>query len=182
VLGRGLHSEIVFHLTPEGRLRDTVIQVATQSVELNDALRWAVRRADSARAFPASPPGRIWDRGRIVLRLASWESPRDDGVGLVQLIVPTIVAETPVSIVEIPQPRYPVGALRAGAEDGVDLLYVVGTDGRVMRGSLQIVGGEFRQFAEAAAAAVERGRFTPARVGGCAVPMEVAQRVKFLIR
>ncbi|MFN2317733.1 MAG: hypothetical protein ABR602_13780, partial [Gemmatimonadales bacterium] len=68
VLGSGLHSEIVFHLTPEGRLRDSLVQVATQSVELNEAIRAAVHRADSARAFPAAPPGRSWDRGRIVLR------------------------------------------------------------------------------------------------------------------
>ncbi len=182
VLGSGLHSEIVFHLTPEGRLRDSVILVATQSVELNEALRAAVLRADSARAFPAAPPGRAWDRGRIVLRLASWESPSQEGVGLMRLTLPMIMADTPVTVVEIPQPRYPVGGLRAGAEDAVDLLFVVGTDGRVVRGSVQIVGGEFRQFAEAAATAVERGTFNPARIRGCAVPMQVAQRVNFGIR
>lgn len=182
VLGSGLHTEIVFHLTPDGRLRDSIIQVTTQSVELNEALQAAVRRADSARAFPAAPPGRTWDRGRIVLRLASWESPREDGVGLMRLTLPMIMADTPVSVIEIPQPRYPVGGLRAGAEDAVDLLFVVGTDGRVVRGSVQIVGGEFRQFAEAAATALERGTFNPARVRGCAVPMQVAQRVNFGIR
>lgn len=182
VLGSGLHSEIIFHLTPEGRLRDTIIQVATQSVEVNDALRAAVLRVDSARAFPAAPPGRSWDGGRIVLRLASWDSPTEDGVGLMRLTVSMIMADAPVSVIDIPQPRYPVGGLRAGAEDAVDLLFVVGTDGRVLRGSVQIVGGEFRQFAEAAASAVERGTFNPARVRGCAVPMQVAQRVNFGIR
>lgn len=182
VLGSGLHSEIVFHLTPEGRLRDSIIQVATQSVELNDALRVAVLRADSARAFPLAPPGRSWDGGRIVLRLARWDLPREDGVGLVRLTLPMIMADTPVSVIEIPQPRYPVGGQRAGAGDVVDLLFVVGTDGRAIPGSVQIVGGEFRQFAEAAVSAVERGHFNPARVGGCGLPMQVAQRISFGIR
>lgn len=182
VLGSGLHTEIVFHLTPEGRLSDSLIRAATQSVELNEALRAAVLRADSARALPAAPPGRSWDGGRIVLRLASWETPREDGVGLVRLTLPMILADTPVSVIDIPQPRYPVGGQRVGAGDVVDLLFVVGADGRAMPGSIQVVGGEFRQFAETAVSAVERGRFNPARVGGCAIPMQVAQRINYGIR
>lgn len=181
-VGNGLHSELVFHLTPEGRLRDTTIELSTLSPEINAALRAAVRRADSARAFPAAPEGPPWEQGRIVLQLARWWPSRPAGAGLMQVSIPMIVVDSPVTIVNLPRPAYPVSRQHAGVEGAVDLHYAVGTNGRVIPGSVRVIAGEYHDFAAAAIRAVERGRFTPARVRGCAIPMQVRQRMSFSIR
>lgn len=181
-LSSGLGTEIIFHLGVEGRLRDTTVQVSTHSQEINEALIAAIRRADAAGSFPPAPGGRSWERGQIRLRLAPWDPPGENGVGLMRVTIPFIIADTPVSVVNLPAPAYPVGGQRAGAGDVVEVFFAVGTNGRVIPGSIRVVGGRYRQFVEAAVRSVERGLFNPARIRGCAVPMEVAQRMNFNIR
>lgn len=172
-------AEVTFRLTDEGRLRGRDVAASTVAPELNRAIVTAVHRADSARAFPTPGRGEEWDGGRVVLRMVSWDTPVAGGVGLISFESARLRADSAVRIVSIPQPRYPGGARLIGAGDVVDLLYVVGADGRTVRGSIRVVGGRDRQFIAAASEAVERGRFEPARIAGCPVPVQVAQRIQF---
>jgi len=181
VLGSGLFSDISFHWTAEGRLRGDV-ELATAIPELDAAIVAAVRRADSAGVFPPPGQGEGWDGGRIALRLVRWEPTDTLGVGLIRLVLPILRADSPVEVIRIPPPRYPAAAQEGGIGDAIDLVYVVGANGRMVRGSARMVGGRYRAFAQAAIEAVEKGEYRPARIAGCAVPQQVAQRIQFHIR
>lgn len=62
--------------------------------------------------------------------------------------------------------EYPSLLRDAGIAGRTVLRFVIGTDGRVEAGSIQVVETTRPEFAEASRRAVERMRFTPARVNG----------------
>lgn len=78
-----------------------------------------------------------------------------------------------------PQPRYPEG-LRAGGVTGeVIARFIVGTNGRVESGSIEIVSSPNKQFSDAVRTALSGTRFRPAEVGGRAVRQLVEQPFTF---
>ncbi len=179
ILGFGLASQLSFRLDRSGRLVDSTIQVSTASSELDTSLIAAVRRADSAGAF-SPPTEEAWRRkGRIQLRLIDWTRRTGPALPLVRLSIPVIDVDSAVDVVSIPQPRVPYSAQREGVSSSVLLQYVVMESGRVDPSSFRIIEGQYREFAKSAIEAVARGRFKPARVRGCPVPLLVQQRVNY---
>ena len=177
-LGHGLHSGVLFRLTREGRL-DGEVEVATSVPELNAAIIAAAHRADSARAFPVPGSGRDWSDGKVVLRLIRWGEPKIAGIALVRLVLPILLVDSAAVLRSMPSPSPRVGAGgSAGIETTLDLQFVVGADGKVVRGTVTLVGGRNPAFAESSMRAVERGTFTPAWIGGCPVPQLVTQRIE----
>lgn len=70
--------------------------------------------------------------------------------------------------------RYYPAALREAQVEGTVLVeLVVDADGRVRPGSAEVVEASHPAFGHAVLRAVDRFRFTPARVGGVAVPVRV---------
>ena len=79
----------------------------------------------------------------------------------------------------VPTPRYPLAAARQGAPGRVWAQYIVGTDGRVERGSIRILLTDHEDFAGEAAAALERARFRPATRHGKPARQRVFQAIVF---
>jgi hypothetical protein len=71
----------------------------------------------------------------------------------------------------------------AQVEEEVELLYVVGEDGRVSETApFQLLRVVHRPFAEAVIIALRDGRYNPGQVQGCPVPMLARQVFDFRIR
>jgi hypothetical protein len=177
--GLGFAGSLAFRLDPLGHLVDTTVFVDTAAPELNESLIAAVRRADSALGF--SPPGRAVrrDKGHILLRFVNLEKSSGPAVPLVRVAVPTIRADSDVSIRKIPQPVFPVAGILARTSGTVELQYVVTAEGRADPASFKVLHARYREFVDAAIRAIAAGSFYPARLRGCAVPMLVVQKVSF---
>jgi TonB family protein len=103
------------------------------------------------------------------------------GFAVAALLMPV---EDTVRVIDLPAPAYPLSQWRQGIEAVVILEFVVDTAGRADRATIRAVPAAglvaesykqqaFEAFVNAARAAVERGQFEPARVGGCAVRQQV---------
>lgn len=79
-----------------------------------------------------------------------------------------------------PEPEYPPALRNRRIEGLVKLRVRVGADGRVLDATVYR-GSGYRDFDQAALAAVDRWRFEPARRAGVAVAMEIAVPVRFVI-
>jgi TonB family protein len=180
-LGYGLASGVSFRLRADGRLADSSVFVDTASPELNESLRMAVRRADSAQALPKPGYGIRHDRGRIILQLIDWDERRGPAAGLVRLVIPVIRIDSGVAVRRIPGPAYPSSLRQREISGAVELQYVVTEAGRIDPASFKVIRGQYREFVKAAIEAIRRGTFKPARLRGCPVPMLVQQRIFFRI-
>jgi protein TonB len=90
-------------------------------------------------------------------------------------------AEEPVSYLDGPEPRYPPALRQVGVEGSVRLRYIVGTDGKVEPGSVEVLMSTNRSFEAPAIEAIKGSRFRPARVKGQRVRQLVEQMVRFTI-
>ena len=79
------------------------------------------------------------------------------------------------------QPRYPTSARRQGAQGTTVLRVFVAVDGRVTEVSVERTAGH-AELDEAAAEAVRRWRFEPARSGDTPVAMWVLLPVEFRLK
>ena len=180
-VGQGLDGILLFRLTETGQLADTNILVATASPEFNASLVAAVRRADSASAFPL-PDGDVKrDNGRIVLRIVDFEQTGQarGAVGLVRIAVPVLQIDAPARALNDPAAHFPQSAIDEGRNDDITVQFVVNSSGRADTASLRVLQGGHRDFALAALEALAATRFTPAQIGGCAVPELVQMRYTF---
>ena len=99
----------------------------------------------------------------------------------------TIDAEVEVEVdqrprtLSAPDPKYPAAARRAEREGLVDLQFIVGVDGRAS--DITVIKEEPKGFGfgDAAAEAVKRWRFVPAKKGGASVPMRVKIPIRFTL-
>lgn len=178
-VGQGLDGILLFRLTETGQLADTNIVVATASPEFNASLVAAVRRADSASAFPL-PEGDVRrDNGRILLRIVDFEHAAPPAVGLVRISVPVTRLDAQADYLTDPVIRYPEVSKEEGHNDDIVLQFVVNERGRADTASLRVLEGGHRELVLAALEALARTKFRPARIAGCAVPELVQVRYTF---
>lgn len=76
-------------------------------------------------------------------------------------------------------PRYPFQLRRAGVVGEVDSLILVGADGKVL--SIYCYKYAKPQFAIAAAAALAKWSYTPAKIGGVTVPVILQVPIVFTL-
>lgn len=87
----------------------------------------------------------------------------------------------PPQRVSFPPPAYPRLLLEAGVEGTVLLSFVVGTDGRVEPGSIEVLSASNRAFEAPSRDAVARATFHPGRLNGEAVRVLVRMPLRFVI-
>jgi hypothetical protein len=167
-----LDGELFFQVRDDGRLAALSLDPRSGSPDVNHALVRAALRADSLRLLQPLPRGL---RGIPVgLRLAVATAPPDTltawRVGRVVLPYRP-VDEAPRLQPGWRRPAWPDVALWAMAGDSVGMDFIIGTDGRVVMNSIRLRSGTWREFADQAVASASTFRFTPARSGGCAVPL-----------
>jgi TonB family protein len=178
-VGYGLDGTVFFRLDETGQLADSAIQVTTASPEFNASVIAAVRRADSASAFPP-PEGDVKrDQGRIVLRTVNFEKPTGAAVGLARVSVPIVGLDRSARFLSQPKIAYPADALGNVPGDNITLQFVVNERGTVDPASLRILQGEYREFATSALQALAGARFSPAQVSGCEVPELIEFQIRY---
>ena len=79
-------------------------------------------------------------------------------------------------------PRYPDSMKGAGITGEVVVRYIVGTNGRVESGSIEIVSSTNRAFSDAVRTALMNARFRPAEVGGRPVRQLVEEPYTFKLQ
>jgi protein TonB len=104
----------------------------------------------------------------------------DDTPGNDRVFTP-MEAEEPVTYLDGPEPRYPPALRQVGVEGSVRLRYIVGTDGKVEPGSVEVLMSTNKSFEAPAIEAITGSRFRPARVKGQKVRQLVEQMVRFTI-
>lgn len=177
--GYGLATHVGFYLDQYGRLADTLISVTSASPELNASLVAAVRRADSAGILPNSHQAK---KRHLILSVIDWDRRASaPAAPLARVSVPVIRVDSGPSPISIPRPVYPRPAQRNGIEGRVELQYVVLETGQADPASFHVVRTNYREFAASAIEVITRGRFRPARLAGCPVPILIQQKVSFRI-
>jgi hypothetical protein len=167
-----LDGELFFQVRDDGRLAALSWEPRTGSPDVNRALVRAARRADSLRLLEPLP--RELRGVPVGLRLAVASGPPDTLSawrigGVVLPYVP--VDEAPRLQPGWRRPAWPDVSLWAQAGDSVAIDFVIGADGRVVTGSIRLLSGTWREFADQAVASASTFRFTPARSAGCPVPL-----------
>jgi protein TonB len=87
--------------------------------------------------------------------------------------------ERAVEVVRNAQPKYPEIARNAGIQGVVAVRFIVGTDGRVEGGSIDVLSTPHDAFVAAVRAALLSTRYRPAEVGGRPVRQLVEQSFTF---
>ena len=101
-------------------------------------------------------------------------------VDLTQVYAEAVVDERPERI-SCPAMQYPRMLQQAGIEGSVLLQFVVGTAGRVERGSVEIIRSDHRQFERSARDLITRCLFRPGRVRADAVRVLVQMPINFTL-
>ena len=181
-LGHGLDDFIVLPVRRDGHLAGRNVAITTASPELNAQLLAAILAADSAGAFP-KPSVAVQRRGgKVVLRLVDAEEATAPALQLMTVEIPVVRATRPVKYLGGVQPEYPVNGRRASVDDSVELQYVIDEEGKVNMASARVLRGRYADFIKQTIEALPKGRFEPARVGECAVPLLAQQLFVYQMR
>jgi len=176
---RGL---VRFRLDRLGHLADEDIDVDFASQDLAHSIVAAVRRADSANAFSPPSGAVLHDHGFIRLRVEPRPDTAGSSVPLIRLMVPAVLVDSTPKEVTFPSIEYPSELRVAGVGDTVLLQVLVLSDGSVDRSSLDLLKAQYQETALEAVQWVQKAKFRPARIGGCAVPMFVSLPVAFKVK
>ncbi|MES2124039.1 MAG: energy transducer TonB [Gemmatimonadota bacterium] len=90
--------------------------------------------------------------------------------------------DDPVQYLDGPLPAYPPVLKTAGIEGKVSLRFIVGTDGRVEGGTIQVLSSTNKAFEAPAIEAIKKSRFKPAKIRGAPVRQLVDQAVRFSLQ
>jgi periplasmic protein TonB len=84
-----------------------------------------------------------------------------------------------VQVSRQPAPRYPDALKSVGVEGVVSMHFIVGADGKVEPGSIEVVSSPNKLFSDAVRASLLNSRYRPAEAGGHAVRQLVEQSFTF---
>jgi protein TonB len=87
--------------------------------------------------------------------------------------------ERAVQVTRKAEPRYPDALKSVGVEGVVQMHFIVGADGRVEPGSIQVLSTPHKLFADAVRTALLNTRYRPAEAGGHSVRQLVEQSFTF---
>jgi hypothetical protein len=178
----GVGGYLTLELTRDGALNPNRLRVVSGSAQLSTALRLAVLRADSLRAFPSLTKDLYPRDGRFVFEIRESITPLADHVAFGRLRLRALEIQVPARLNRPAMPHYPLAAeFPHGVSGFAHFQFVIDTSGHPIPGSFVLLETNYREFADAALAAIKASTFYPATIGGCPVPSLVHQRVRFLI-
>lgn len=168
-----------FTLRRDGSLRDARVRLAALAPGVDDAVFRAIAVTDTLGGVRV--PTDFVPRGglELQLRIAGGVAISDRGRPLFAALVglfPLIDAKPPDSL---PRLRYPRAEEDAGWEGRVLLQFAVDREGAPAMRTVELLQATSVGFAESALEMLQRVRFSPARVDGCAVWQLVRLPVTF---
>jgi TonB family protein len=168
---------VQLRVDPAGRVRDRSVVYSTGYASLDSALLRMIDSADAARLVPPPPPGSdttavdlLFTTGRIAPTGSVPLGRVQIGEWIVQSL-PRLIAPGPM--------RYPAELRAADIRGRVTTQFVVGAEGRPLRGSVTIRSSPHPDFSEATSELIVGSTFVPGQIRGCAVPVLVQQSVNF---
>lgn len=189
----GLHGFVRFQLDSMGKLTNDPIVVSSSSPDIVESVMTAIQLADSAYAFPPPSKSVRQENGQITLRFVDTVRTKEPSVALMRLVIPTVIVEDPPTVVAFKPPNYPEQFIRSRAtssipdgvvrtmSDRVLLEFIIGADGLIETGSLQILEASHRDLATPAVQSLSTAHFRAAKIGGCFVPALVRFPVDFRV-
>jgi TonB family protein len=178
----GLHGFVRFQLDTTGRLKSDAVMVSSASPDIVESVVAAIQQADSAYAFPPTSKSVRRENGEIMLRFVDTVRTKEPSVALLRLIIPAVVSDARPSVLSFPRLEYPPNLQRERVTGRVLLEFIVGTDGLMEPGSLQLLESPRSEFMDQALEGLKSARFRPAKIGSCAVPSLVRLPVDFKMR
>lgn len=165
-------------LTSVGRVRSSQLLVATGVPRLDTALTALVARADSQQLIPP-PPSTRGDTATldIAIGVALGYIPNSVLIGPLKVGVWALDASPQMR--HLGPTRYPRDLRDRGIAGVVTVEYVIAPDGTADLGSVTVRSSPDPGFSRASFDIVKGSRFVPGRIGSCAVPVHVAQHVRF---
>jgi TonB family protein len=142
---------------------------------VDSALSVGTRTGEFRHAVSALPSKEL----NVVLHLRSTFNDSIPGTALMRAPISYVLLSQPARRISGPPPRYPVKAMQAGRSGYVDFEYIIDPSGHADSTSMRVLASTSPEFIEASRAAILATTFQPAKVGNCAVPQIVQQRISF---
>jgi TonB family protein len=189
----GFMGEAMLRLGRDGKAKDVRLVQTTLEPTIDAALVAAVKStADLGLPPEIVAAAKHAGGGALFVRLETrvgWVHASARGPDTNRVSVPVAALRVPlIDITAQPKrtkgsnPQYPDVALANGFDGRVMLLFVIGADGKVVPGTVNLFGQAEREFAQASIDATTRSEFAPAMAGKCPVPVLVMQPFTFKIR
>jgi TonB family protein len=143
----------------------------------------AIVAISAEQAVPPLPDE--WRGRRMAVRLRiETESGQTENAVLFRLQVPVFPLSREVEFLSGPRSGFgfPEELRKAGIEGSALLQYAVDVTGRPLEGSFRVIKTDHNLFAREALEVLPKMRFSPARIGDCAVPVIVRQPFNFNLR
>lgn len=173
-------AQLVLQLDRGGHVHGAAMDPGTDSPEVDRAVLGAVAAADSAGAFPPAAAGSRDSVRRVRLWLLTAAAPPSTWATTLFPLAGHVPAEaTPVKVVSMMAPSYPMSARIAGREGDVNVRFAIDQTGKVPEASIEILSTDDPAFVEPAKATIRSARFEPATQGGCPTTTYIRQRVRF---
>lgn len=172
----GLMGEVMVELDRTGALKRVMLTQTTLTPAIDAALVNAVRSAASLplsdelrRALGKARGGALFVRLRTVGGSISGSGESFAAVAVAALPVPVVTLTAQPVRKKGALPIYPEVAQANSIDGKVNLVFVIGRDGKVIPGTVNLFGTTQREFAKASIDALMRAQFAPAMVGSCPV-------------
>jgi hypothetical protein len=175
-------ARLLLVMRKNGRLKLAAWEFLPRSVELANAVYAATLAADSSLDFvgiPAPDPERKEDTLVVVIRENT--TPHLPALALMRTQYPYYRSSTPAMTLTQGETVFPKAALRAGIETDGQVAFIVGTNGKAIPSSIQVIRSPWRDFVEPMRKTVETAVYQAASSNGCAVPTLVVQSFGFRI-
>jgi hypothetical protein len=191
--------QAVFSLTPTGGLANLQLVQSSLSSGIDESLMGALRRADSANAFPSPKDAGKAEITRLYVLLKSGTKVPSNGMLLFRMRVPVwhnVTYPTPDNARPIDTPRYPPGLLMLGFSGTFVMQFVIDEQGNVVPSTVALVSQDIKRsstapagyelvqgqaqlgaFVEAVLPSLKGAHFVPATIDGC--PVKSAAEMPF---
>lgn len=175
-----IHGIYDFTAVGNGGARDIRVRLTTLAPDLDSAVVATLESIGRDGAMPTATNGQPSDT--IPLRLGISSGPPEPGRAraLFRTMLPLMQVADAARLPGGPQPEYPAVERALGMDGYVLFQLVVGRNGRVVPGTVEILQATSTAFMRAAIPLLDSMRFTPAAVGACAVPQVYELPVRFV--
>lgn len=164
----------------DGSGAEVRVRLTSMSVSFDSAVVATLEAMARDHSMPMLPD--VESDDSIPLRLSITSGPPEPGRArpLFRTTLPRYAATDAAEAPGNPKPAYPAVERALGMDGYVLLQLVVGGDGRVEPGTVEVLQATSAPFLRSAVPLLGKLRFTPARVGSCPVPQVMQLPLRFV--
>jgi hypothetical protein len=173
-------ARLLLVIRKDGRLKLAAWESQPRSVALANAIYAATQLAEAEHDFDGIPaPSTGSNSDTLVVVIRENATPNVASLALMRVQYPYYRDSEMADLVKTGVLTYPTTAAQAGVEIDGEVSYIIGSDGKAIEESMQVVRSRFRDFITPMMRAVMTSAYRPAMNNGCAVPMLIVQPFAF---